>query len=189
MASQQSPRQATLPTKNDAAPMPIDAAAAEVERIMCDLQAQFQRLTALSSERLESMRTADAGRLARCIAQENEAVQAVAEIEKRRITAVGRLAEQFGSGDKAQTRVSWLAERIGGPIGERLAAHATDLRARIESLTKANEVARLTALTLSSHMEGLWRQAVRVLNHSQTYGRMGVVGPGPAVVSAVDVRS
>lgn len=163
--------------------------ALEVERIMCDLQAQFERLTALAAERLEAMRTADTGRLARCIAEENVAVQAVAEIEKRRITAVGRLAERFGSSERAQTRLSWLAERVGGAIGDRLASRASELKSRIESLTKANEVGRLTASSLSSHMEGLWRQAVQVLNHAQTYGRMGVVGAGPAVISAVDVRS
>lgn len=189
MSTQAAPRQSSGRTKVEVAPASVDALALEVERIMCDLQAQFQRLTTLAAERLEAMRNADTRRLARCIADENEAVQAVAEIEKRRITAVGRLAERFGSADKSHTRVSWLAERVGGPVGDRLAARASELKSRIESLTKANEVARLTASTLSSHMEGLWRQAVQVLNHAQTYGRMGVMGAGPAVTSAVDVRS
>ena len=48
---------------------------------------------------------------------------------------------------------------------------------------------RAAAANLSAHMEGLWRQASQVLNHSKTYGRGGVVAPGSAVISAVDLRS
>lgn len=189
MPTQTQVKPAPKPSSASAPGVSLDGLALEVERILRDLQAQFQRLSGLAGERLEAMRRADTARLARCIAQENEVVQQVAEIEKRRIVAVGRLAERLGSSDKSQAKASWLGERLGGAAGERLTRSATELRTRIESLMKSNEVARLTALTLSSHMEGLWRQALQVLNHSKTYGRMGVVGPGATVISAVDVRS
>ncbi len=168
---------------------PVEALAGEVERILCDLDAQFQRLGALAKERLEAMRSADTARLARCIASENDAVQAVAEIERRRIVAVGRLAARFESQAGAQTRVSWLAERVGGSIGERIGRRADELKQGIAGLRKANEVARLAALNLSAHMEGLWRQAAQALNHSKTYGRQGLVAPGAAVVSAIDMKT
>lgn len=168
---------------------PIETLAAEVERVLCDLLAQIQRLAALADDRHEALRRADTARIARCIALENEAVQAVAEIEKRRLTVVGRLAERLGESDKAHTRISALARRVGGPIGDRMLARARELRERIESLKKVNDVTRAAATHLSAHMEGLWRQASQVLNHSKTYGRLGVVGPGAAVVSSVDLRS
>jgi uncharacterized small protein (DUF1192 family) len=169
--------------------LPVDALAAEVERVLCDLSAQFQRMIALADQRRQAMSRADTAGLARCITEENVAVQTVAEIEKRRITAVGRLAERLSSPAQTQTRMSWLAERLGGPIGERMARHVAELKKQIETLKKANEIARLAAQNLSSHMEGLWRQASQVLNHSQSYGRRGVVEPGASVVSAVDLRS
>jgi hypothetical protein len=176
-----------LPTPTSA--LPIDALAGDVERVLCDLVAQIQRLTALAHERREALRRADAPCLARCIAAENDAVQAVADIEKRRLTVVARLADRLGEPGKAHAKITALGERLGGAIGERLAARARELKDLIDSLKRLNESSRAAAATLAAHMEGLWRQAAQVLNHSKTYGRLGVVAPGSAVISAVDLRS
>ena len=96
-------------------PAPVDALAADVERILCDLLAQIQRLTRLAGERREAMKKADTAGLARCIALENEAVQAVAEIEKRRLTAVGRLAERLGERDKPTRASPCSPAALAGP--------------------------------------------------------------------------
>lgn len=182
-------RQGGKPGLHETPAVSVDAQAAEVERVLCDLMAQFQRLTSLAHERREAMRSADPSRLARCISCENEAVQQVAEIEKRRITIIGRIAERLGVPGKTQTRVTSIAERIGGPIGDRLKKQAQELLRQIETLRRANEIARDAAASLSAHMEGLLRQASQTLNHSKTYGRLGSVEPGPAVVSGLDVRT
>lgn len=169
--------------------MSDDPAAAELERIFGDLIAHLTRLRTLAGERLDAIRRADASRLASTIAKENETVQQVVEVEKRRVAAVTTLAQRLGSAEKSQTRLTWIAQRLGGSIGERLSRRADELRDAVQSLAPINEAARQAAQHLAQHMEGLWRQAAAVLNHSKTYGRVGRIEPGPAVVSALDVRS
>ena len=147
----------------------------------------YERMRSLAQERHEAVRCADARRLARTVARENEAVQDLAELEKRRIAIVARLAEQLGSPERSQTRVSWIAERLGGQTGQRLAQRAANLRKIMSELHRENEVVRAALTKLAAHVEGLWRQVLAVLNHARTYGRLGAVEPGPRVVSAVDV--
>lgn len=161
---------------------------ADAERIACDLLAQFQRLSGLAAQRQEAIKRASPSGIAATIAAENDAVQQLAEIEKRRITVVGRLAERLGAPEKSQTKLSWIAARLG-PAGERLARRAAELREAAESLRRVNEVARAATQQLAGHMEGLWRQAAAALNHSKTYGRIGRVDPGAVIVSGLDVRS
>lgn len=135
------------------------------------------------------MRRAHLKHLAACIDVENRAVQEIAEIEKRRVRVVGGLAERLGAPEKTQTRVSWIAERLGGETGRLLLERAQTLREVMGQVVRENEVTKRAAEHLARHMEGLWRQAASVLNHAQTYGRAGVVSPGPSVVSAVDLKS
>lgn len=161
----------------------------EVERVLCEMAAQIQRLSSLASDRREAMRRADTDRLARCIADENDAVQRVAELEKRRLAAVGPLAERLGSPERTQTSASWIADRVGGRIGQRLRERAAELRQGIETLQRLNDAAQHAAVRLAAHMEGLWRQASQSLNESRTYSRRGAVLPGATVVSGLDVRT
>lgn len=166
-----------------------DPAVAELDRVIGDLLAAYACIAALVSERRDAVRHADTARLADCIARESECVQAVADIEKRRIGVVGRLAERLGSAERTQARMAWIAERIEPPAGERLLRRAQDLRGRLEEVRRENEIVHMATTRLATHMEGLWRQSVAVLNHSKTYGRLGAVEPGPQVVSALDLKS
>lgn len=166
-----------------------DALVREFEQVLIALEAQIQKLSALAGARREAMRRADAAGLAACIAEENQAVQQVADLEKRRVAVVGHLAQRLGLPDKTQARATDVAERVGGPAGERLRTRAESVRAGVIALTRTNTALKLAAQHLAAHMDGLWRQASAVLNHAQTYGRRGIIGAGPSVVSALDVRS
>lgn len=160
-----------------------------LERILGDLSEQYSRLHSLAQARLAAMRRADPAALGACISQENLAVQEIVEVEKRRVRIVGELASMLGSGKGVGTPMGWIAERIDGPIGERLTTKAQNLRNVMETVRRLNEVGAVVAERLSRHMEGLWAQVAATLNHSKTYGRMGAVQPGPRVVSALDLTS
>lgn len=161
----------------------------EVERIFCELGAQVARLEDLAGRRRMALAHADTRGLADCIAAENIAVQRVADLEKLRVSVARTLAARLGWSEQSELRVSWLGRRVGGALGERLTARAVELRERLEALARSNQSAELAARTLAAHMEGLWRQAASVLNHSKTYARTGAVLPGASVVSALDVQS
>lgn len=161
----------------------------ELETLMRDLLVRYERMRTLAGTRLEAIRQSDGGRLASVIGQENELVQEIAEIEKRRIGVVGRFAERVGSASRTQTTMSELAERVGEPVRGRLLGLARTLRETIHAVRGENRVARVAAEALAQHMSGLMRTVAAHLNHAKTYGRGGTVDAGPAVVSALDVTS
>ncbi len=161
----------------------------ELERMLRQLVVHYEQLLSLSRMHLEAIREADIERLSVCIGQENTIIQAVAEIEKRRLHVVGDIADILGSPDETQTTMSWIAERIRGDRGGRLAAMARHLRSVIGELTEVNTAARSAADTLSKHMDGLMRSVARELNHAKTYSSRGRVDAGPSVVSALDISS
>jgi len=95
----------------------------------------------------------------------------------------------LGSPAETQTTMSWIAERVRGDKGGRLAAMARHLREVIGEMTEVNNAARSAADTLAKHMDGLMRSVARELNHAKTYSNRGRVDAGPAVVSALDISS
>lgn len=167
----------------------MEALLSELGRVLDALTSQYQRLDAASEARQDAMRRANIEHLSACISAENAAVQEIAEIEKRRVRVVGLIAERLGSEAKTQTPASWIAERVGGAPGAALGEKARELRRIMTGVAQRNAALQRASEHLARHMEGLWRQAASVLNHARTYGRLGVIGPGPSVVSAVDLRS
>ena len=166
-----------------------DELARELDAVLAEFDAHVQRLHELATRRGESLRRADTRTLGELIAQENAVVQLVAELEKRRVTVVGALADRLSIPEKNQARAGVVASKVGGVIGERLVARARTLRDRLESLGRLNASLQLAASQLGAHMEGLLRQASQALNHAKTYARNGAVGAGATVVSALDLRS
>jgi len=166
-----------------------EALASELAGVLDALISQYRRLGAAGEARRDAMRRAHLKHLAACIDAENRAVQEIADIEKRRVRVVGDLAARLGGPEKSQTRVTWIAERLGGESGRMLLERAQALRELMGQVVRQNDITRRAAEHLARHMEGLWRQAASVLNHAKTYGRAGVVAPGPSVVSALDLKS
>lgn len=161
----------------------------ELEQILRQLVVHYEQLHSLANLHLDAIRKADVDQLSVCIAQENRIIQAVAESEKRRLHVVGDIADILGSPQESQTTMSWIAERIRGDRGSRLAAMARHLRSVIAEMTEVNTAARHAAETLSKHMDGLMRSVARELNHAKTYSNRGRMDAGPAVVSALDLSS
>src|SRR5262245_8370345 len=87
----------------------------ELEAVLRDLIGVYEGLVSSAAERLAAIRGSDSTRLATVVGRENELVQRVVEIEKRRIGIVERLAERFGLTDKSGTRVGQLVERMDEP--------------------------------------------------------------------------
>lgn len=161
----------------------------ELEGMLRQLIVHYEQLHSLAKLHLEAIRRADVDQLSTCVAQENSIIQKVAEVEKRRLHVVGDIADVLGSPAETQTTMSWIAERVRGDKGGRLAAMARHLREVIGEMTEVNNAARSAADTLAKHMDGLMRSVARELNHAKTYSNRGRVDAGPAVVSALDISS
>jgi len=166
----------------------INDAAMRLEAALEALQAEYDRLERLGNERLQAMRRADLGAVAESIGAESQIASRIAELDKQRAEAAGDLGELLGIAESDRTATT-LAQRAAGKVGHAVSDAAGRLREVIERVQRQNARARLAAQTLAAHMEGVLRTAHSGLNHSGSYGSRGVVSPGPAVVSALDVTS
>jgi hypothetical protein len=163
-----------------------DPQAAELEQILRLIAQEYEALGRSAVERRSAMRRADTVGLARCIEEENRAVQSLADLERRRMIVVEALAQRIGAPAKSQTPVSQIAGSLPEPARTRLLTLSQSLRELMENVTRLNESTRRAAESLASHMEGLMRHVAAKLNHAQTYGPRGVVGCGPRIVSGLD---
>lgn len=166
-----------------------DQHVAQLETLMRELIDCYQRMSVLAGLRHDAIKAASPSRLAGCIGEENLLVQRVAELEKQRVRIVSALAARFQSPDKAATRISWIADRLPGPTGERLRRMATELRELITALVKKNDAIKAAAEMLSSHVDALIKSVAASLNHAKTYGRRGVVAQGARVTTALDMTT
>ena len=162
---------------------------AELEVLMGELVVVYEQIKTMGELRFEAIRCADARRLAACVRQENGLVQRVAELEKRRISVVGRIAEQLGSPRERETTMGWIASRVEGARSASLKTLADRLRALMTEVMKLNAVAKGAAERLAKHMEGLMHEIARGLNHAQVYSSRGRVDAAARVVSGIDLKS
>ncbi|MFM9958043.1 MAG: flagellar protein FlgN [Phycisphaerales bacterium] len=165
---------------------PLDHHAAELEKVLLQIADRYETLARCASDRREAMRRADARALANCIDTENQAVQALADLERRRMIVVEAIAAAIGSPDRSQTPVSRLAPALPEPARSRLLVLSASLRELMENVSRLNESARRAAEMLAAHMEGLMRHVAARLNHAQTYNPKGVVTCGPRIVTGLD---
>jgi len=169
-------------------PSPGGPGAAErLEAALRGLAEQYALLESIGAERLAALRCADLPGVARAMARENEAVQRIAALDRDRAAAAAEVGASVGLPRAQEPRAGTLAQRLAEPARSALLEASGALRAIVERVHAQSQRAIAASQTLASHMQGLIRTAERSLSHSGAYGRRGVVEPGPAVVSALDV--
>ncbi|MBX3406114.1 MAG: flagellar export chaperone FlgN [Phycisphaeraceae bacterium] len=167
-------------------------AADELEAAVRDLVAEHERLIAAVAEQRAAVAAADGAAMNRAIARQGESAQRIAEIERRRIAAVGVLAAPACAGsrpDPSRVRVSELAATLPEPSRSRITDAASALKAALERLHREYGVLREAAAQLAAHLEGITRQVYARVSHTGAYARSGVVGPPVQVVSSLDLRT
>ncbi|TVQ31739.1 MAG: hypothetical protein EA376_08750 [Phycisphaeraceae bacterium] len=163
--------------------------AEQLETMLKELRVENEHLAALADGRDSAIREANMRALGACLARESEAVQRIADIERRREGIVHYFAIRFSAPDPNAVTATWIAERLDGPVAERVREAAQELREAILRLRSRNESSRISVQTLASHMQGLLRSAEQALSHSGAYGRRGAVEAGPRVISAMDLTT
>ncbi|MEQ9616438.1 MAG: flagellar export chaperone FlgN [Phycisphaerales bacterium] len=165
----------------------------ELDRLVTNLESQYRAMLEAVEAHERAMRVADSATMATCVARENDAVQAIAELDKRRAHIVSLYKKSNGvtaprDGAEPLT-ITAIARRIGGESGGRLAARAEALRELIAAVRRKTDALHMAAKLLGAHMDGLMRQVMQMLNHAQVYSRGGSVSSGPAVTTALDITS
>lgn len=167
-------------------------AAGELEAAVRELVVEHERLIEAVAEQRAAVAAADAAAMNRAIVRQGESAQRIAEIERRRIAAVGALSSPARAGnrpDPSRVRVSELAATLPEPSRSRITDAACALKAALERLHREYAVLRDAASQLAAHLEGITRQVYARVSHTGAYARSGVVGPPVQVVSSLDLRT
>lgn len=180
-----------FPTQNAQArpAMTADQLAGELSPLLAAMTTTAEEyLTSLRSHR-EAVRKADPVMMSKTIAHEAECLERLSKLEESRRSLVNR-AEAAGLWvGRGPITLSGLAAKAPEDRKGLLVSAASKLRAIMEEATREQGVLRQAAASLAGDVEGIVRQVAQSLSHTGTYGRMGVVAAGPAVVSALDLRS
>lgn len=150
-----------------------------------DMLMAHQRLLIETQAHREAIRRADGVAIELSTGRQADMLQRLGELDGRRreLTALNPIA------GKAAQSVT-ITDLIGiAPHAQReeLLKLAGELRGVMQSVNQEQRTIAAATKSLLAHMEGLMRQVGRTLSHAQTYGRRGVVEPGPAVMSALDL--
>jgi hypothetical protein len=121
--------------------------------------------------------------------EQNRLAQQLAELEKSRLTVVGRLTESLHPQAAAPLSLNQIAEAAGEPAGDRLTALAGQLRAAVQEVKRASTVVRTAADALARHMSGLMQTVHSALTRARVYGRRGRLDTGAQSRFAIDVTS
>lgn len=148
---------------------------------------QDQMLATLKRKR-EALASADRAALSETCEQENQQVQALAELEKRRLEMVAELTLLVDAA-AAPMRLQELAERLPEPARGRLLVLRQELRQKIETVRREAGVARRTAESLVKHMHGLMQTIGSAVTGVGTYGRGGALPRAASAVSTFNLTA
>ncbi len=173
-------------------PASLETIGAELEGLIALLIDRHAGLLGAVKDHRGALARADAVAMERSVHTQNEHVQVIAELERRRLAVLARLAEVTGQ-DKAQASqkptISWAASLLPEPLRGRVLAAGAVLKERLTELAAQTKVVRQAAEAMAGQMEGLFRQVAQRLSHSGTYTPRGRVEARTQVVTALDIRS
>lgn len=173
-------------------PMGLDTIGAELEALITLLIDRHAGLLSAVKDHRAALSKADAPAIEKCVHRQNDHVQAIAELERRRLSVLTRLAEATGQ-DQAQASqkptIAWAAGLLPEPIRGRILALGAALRERLLELSAQTKVVRQAAEAVAVQMEGLFRQVAQRLSHSGTYNPRGRVEARTQVMTSLDIRS
>lgn len=145
----------------------------ELEEILRAEQAAHARLMELLESKRSAMRAARVGELPDCCRRENQQVQEIARLEKRRLEIAGELTLLLEPQATRPWTLAELAERLGEPRRGRLLVLREQLRQQVEAVAAQSSVVRRASEALLRHMQGLAASVGSALTQVGLYTRQG----------------
>ena len=188
----------TAPTLKPSRSIPVDPAQAieDLDAAVRDLIVEHERLILAVADQRHAIATADGQKLNAAILLQGESAQRIAQIERKRISAVAVITASTSvkAGSKplpqpGQVRLTELAATLPDAPRARLLESAGLLKLVLERLHKEYQVLREAAGQLAAHLEGITRQVYAKLSHTGAYARSGSLRAPVQVVSSLDLRT
>lgn len=126
-----------------------------LETVLKQLADRHEQLLSLMKRQRECLRLADHSGVSECSRLENSLVQAIGDLEKRRLELVAELTRAVDPAATQPMRMRDLAERLNEPSRGRLLVLREQLRGRIAAVKEQSSVTRRATEALLNHMQGL----------------------------------
>jgi hypothetical protein len=176
------------PDEDAKAVVPEDEITA-LERILRRQLEDHERMLACLQRNREAVRRADMEAIRFVCQEQNSIAQQMAEVEKSRLTVVGRLTEILQPQASAPLSVSQIAEAVGEPAGHRLTGLAGQLRVAVGEVRRTSSVVRTAADALARHMSGLMQTVQSALSRARVYSHRGRLATGAQSRFSIDLTS
>lgn len=126
-----------------------------LEAVLKQLADRHEQLLALMQRQREALRQADHRGVSAYSRLENTLVQAIGDLEKRRLELVAELTQAVDVSAQQPMRMAELAQCLPEPARSRLMVLREQLRERIVRVKEESSVTRRATESLLKHMHGL----------------------------------
>lgn len=162
----------------------MDKLLAELEELIRRLRDEHRVLLAMVQRKIAALRMASPALVTDCCARENEMVQRIAALEKRRQAVVGQITGLVSPNAAEPLRLMEIAQHAPADRADRLKVLHAELRGLVEQVRNDTAVARQATQGLIQHMQGMMQNLRQLFAGANTYGRRGALQAGPSTMAS-----
>lgn len=151
--------------------------ASAIETVLTAMVSQHEELLTLLNRKRDALRQGEVGLMSELCSLENHKVQAISELEKKRLELVARLTLLLDPQASAPMPMAELAAKLPEPVRTRLTTLRDHLRQRMAAVREQTSVAKRATESLMRHVQGLVQTVTTATAAVTTYGRRGVNTP------------
>lgn len=171
------------------APVSVDELVVRLEQILRSQQQDYEKLGQLIECTRQAIREADMNAIADICQQQNTIAQHVTELEKARLTLVGKLTEMLDPTASKPFSISEVVQAIDEPNRSRMLQLSDELRSTVEEVRGSSQVVRAAADALARHMSGLLQTVQSALSRARVYSDQGRIATGAQYQFCLDLKS
>jgi hypothetical protein len=166
-----------------------DKLAAQLEALLQELLQAHETLGALVLHKRQALGRAEHDHVVQLLGQENQCVQTISELEKRRLQMVADLTLAVVPDAAEPLMLADLAQHLAEPVRGRLLVLRQQLRQRMQRIKADTGVARRATEALVQHMRGLVQTISAVCTAAGVYGPGGAPPDETAAVSTFNATA
>lgn len=167
----------------------LEQTVATLEGVLKQQIALHGELLTFMSHKRDALASAQAQRLAETLQLENQKVQAIGELEKRRLEIMATLTILVQPEATEPMRLDALVMHLPDPVANRVIAIRAQLRQRIEEVRQQTTIARRATESLMRHVQGLIQSIGSVSTGVSTYAHGGRLNPTATAVSTFNLTA
>jgi len=157
----------------------------QLEAVLTQAVDRQRQMLSLLERKRDAMRQGKAQEMTDLCRLEGALVQAVGDLEKRRLNLVADLTLALAPEAQEPLKMLDLAQRLAEPHRGRLLVLRTQLVTAMQAVQDQTRVVRRASETLVKHVNGLIR-TIGTVSRGGTYGQAGTANIQPARLSTIN---